>query len=168
MSVDALSQTLVEPGFSAAEARRALENWLADRDHPRCRKPMVEKMARALGVEARQLAAFQSKVLYHRGSPRKAKLLVDLIRGKKADEALNLLTFTTKRAAVNVKKCLSAAIADAEAAQADVTALVVTESRVDEGPRMKRFQPKDRGRAHPIIKAMSHITISVEEKSSSR
>ena len=101
---------------------------------------------------------------YHRGSPRKVALLTDLVRGKDVDTALNLLTFTTKRAAVDVKKALSAAIADAEQANADVTALVVADSRVDDGPRLKRFQPKDRGRAHQILKRMSHITIALEDR----
>jgi large subunit ribosomal protein L22 len=80
------------------------------------------------------------------------------------DEALNLLSFTTKRAAVNMKKALNAAIADAERAEADVTSLYVVESRVDDGGMIKRFQPKDRGRAHPIEKRLSHITIGLEEK----
>ncbi|MFA6045634.1 MAG: 50S ribosomal protein L22 [Phycisphaerales bacterium] len=114
------------------------------------------------------MAAFTSAVNQHRGSPRKAKLLVDLIRGKNVDQALNLLTFTTKKAAVNVKKCLNAAIADAEQAECDITRLFVAESRVDEATPIKRFQPKDRGRAHPIIKRLSHITISVEERGGSR
>ena len=80
------------------------------------------------------------------------------------DDALNVLKFSTKRAAVNVKKVLSAAIADAEQADADVTALYVSESHVNEGKVIKRFRPKDRGRAHAILKQTSHITISVEER----
>jgi ribosomal protein L22 len=80
------------------------------------------------------------------------------------NDALNQLTFTTKRAAVNIKKALSAAIADAEQAEADVTALFVAESRVDGAGMMKRFQPKDRGRAHPIEKRFSNITVAVEER----
>ena len=75
-----------------------------------------------------------------------------------------MLTFSTKRAAVNIKKALTAAIADADQADADVTALYVSQSHVDEGPVMKRFRPKDRGRAHAILKQTSHITIGVEER----
>ena len=70
----------------------------------------------------------------------------------------------TKRAAVNVKKALNAAIADAEQAEADVTQLFVAESRVGDGGMFKRFQPKDRGRAHPIEKRFSNIVIGVEER----
>ena len=99
-----------------------------------------------------------------RGSARKTGLVAAMVRGKRVDKALDMLTFTTKRAAVNVKKALQAAIAQAETADADVTRLFVTEARVDKGQIIKRFQPKDRGRAHSIHKPLSHITISVEER----
>ncbi|MGQ0626957.1 MAG: 50S ribosomal protein L22 [Phycisphaerales bacterium] len=101
---------------------------------------------------------------YHRGSPRKAALLADMVRGKSVDTAINMLTFTTKRAAVNVKKAMNAAVSEAEQASADVTRLIVAESRVDGGPMLKRFQPKDRGRSHRILKRLSHITIALVEK----
>ncbi|MEL7471951.1 MAG: 50S ribosomal protein L22 [Planctomycetota bacterium] len=110
------------------------------------------------------MARFTSEVRFHRGSTQKARLVADLVRGKTVDEALNALTFSHKRATVNIRKALDAAIADAEQADADVTSLVVAESRVDEGPPIKRFRPKDRGRAHPILKGTSHITIAVEER----
>lgn len=159
-----LAAAVERSGLMGTRALSAVDNWLAGRDHPRCKNTDVAKLASAVGAATKDIARFTSEVRYHRGSPRKAKLLVDLVRGKSVDEALNLLTFTTKRAAVNVKKALSAAIADAEQADADVTRLVVVESRVDDGPRIKRFQPKDRGRAHPIIKRLSHLTIGLEEK----
>jgi large subunit ribosomal protein L22 len=81
---------------------------------------------------------------------------------------MNLLSFNTKRAAVNIRKCLAAAIADAQLADASGADLVVCESRVDQAMVIKRFQPKDRGRAHQILKPLSHITVSVEERKSSR
>lgn len=164
LTTQQLSEQLAEPGLSAKDARSALGNWLIDRDHPRCKPKMVAKLSELLRVPAKDLVRFTSQVRSHRGSPRKAGLLVQLIRGQRVDKALNLLTFTTKKAAVNVKKCLSAAIADAEQSDCDVTRLYVSESRVDQAQRIKRFQPKDRGRAHPIIKPLSHITISVEER----
>lgn len=159
-----LAEAIAEPGFGADDAERAIKNWLAGRDHPRCKAARLAKLATTLRVDAKDLASFTSMIRYHRGSPRKAKLLIDLIRGKSVDQAINMLTFTTKRAAVNIKKCLNAAIADAEQADCDVTRLVVAESRVDLAAKMKRFQPKDRGRAHAIIKPLSHIIISVEER----
>ncbi|HRJ50412.1 MAG TPA: 50S ribosomal protein L22, partial [Phycisphaerales bacterium] len=91
-----------------------------------------------------------------------------LIRGQPVEKALNLLGFNTRRAAVNIRKCLSAAIAEAQTVEADEGKLVVSISTVDEGPRMKRFQPKDRGRAHQILKRFSHITVGVEEKSAKK
>ena len=99
-----------------------------------------------------------------RVTPMKARRMIDLIRGKNVVTAENMLTFTTKRAAVDVKKALLAARAEAEQANADVETLVVTESTVGAGPHMKRFQPKDRGRAHPILKRSSHITVVLEQR----
>ncbi|CAG0974178.1 50S ribosomal protein L22 [Phycisphaerales bacterium] len=161
-----LGEAIAEKGFDADDAERAIRNWIAGRDYPRCKASRLTQIAGLLSMPARDLVAFTSQVRYHRGSPRKARLLADLIRGKNVDQALNLLTFTTKRAAVNLKKCLNAAIADAEQAECDVTRLFVAESRVNNAPVIKRFQPKDRGRAHAIIKPLSHITISVEERPS--
>jgi large subunit ribosomal protein L22 len=159
-----LAEAVSRTGLDGDRAASAINNWIAGRDHPRCKAADIAKLAAAIGAEPKDIARFTSQVVYHRGSPRKASLLVDLVRGKGVDEALNLLAFTTKRAAVNIRKALSAAIADAEQADADVTALYVAESRVDDGPRIKRFQPKDRGRAHPITKRLSHITVGVEER----
>src|SRR5262245_40439013 len=152
VTVEQLAEAMAEPGFDAKTAERALRNWLRGSDHPRCNGKLMKKLSSALRVAPKDIGRFVSEVRHHRGSPRKARLLADLIRGKKVDVAVNMLTFTTKRAAMNIKKALNAAIADAELNEADVTRLVVVESRVDEGSRIKRFQPKDRGRAHPIIK----------------
>ena len=159
-----LARAVERPGFQGERAVSAVRNWMRGSDHPRCRHEDIGKLAQALGCEVGRIARFTSVMKYHRGSPRKVALLTDLVRGKDVDTALNLLTFTTKRAAVDVKKALSAAIADAEQANADVTALVVADSRVDDGPRLKRFQPKDRGRSHRILKRLAHITIALQEK----
>lgn len=164
VAVERLAEAVQRTGLGGEDAIRAIKNWMRDNDHPRCKAPDIKKMAEVLGVEPSKIAKFECILRYHRGSPRKVKLLTDLIRGKDINTAMNLLTFTTKRAAVNVKKALSAAIADAQQVSADETLLVVGESRVDEGPTLKRFQEKDRGRAHPIMKRMSHITIALEEK----
>ena len=155
LSVEQLAQAMAAPGFSADRAASALSNWMRGSDHPRCDKKTIERLAGLLRVAPKELARFTSKVNSHRGSPRKARLVADLIRGKKVEEALNLLRFSNKRAAVNLQKCLT---------DADINRLVVVESTVDEGSRMKRFNQKDRGRAHAIIKCFSHITIGVEEK----
>jgi len=103
----------------------------------------------------------------HRGAriaPRKVQLVVDLIRGKRIEEADTILRLSKKRAAVYVRQALTAARANADRAEADVRKLVVVDARVDTGPTMKRFQPKDRGRAHQILKRTSHITVAVDVK----
>lgn len=164
MTREQLAQAIERDGLKGERALTALGNWMRGSNHPRARATDIAKLAAALGVRSKDIATFTSQVNFHRGSPRKVGLIVDLVRGKPVEEALNMLTFTTKRAAVNVKKCLAAAIADAEQNDADVTNLVVSEARVDDAPRIKRFNQKDRGRAHQILKRLSHITVSVQER----
>jgi large subunit ribosomal protein L22 len=164
LTPEALGQAIERTGLKGADTAKAVRNWMAGRDHPRAKKPDVVALATALGCSPKDIAKFTSMVRHHRGSPRKAKLVVDLVRGKPVDQALNLLTFSTKRAATNLRKALSAAIAEAELNDADISRLYVSESRVDGATHIKRFQPKDRGRAHQILKRTSHITISVEER----
>ena len=96
-------------------------------------------------------------------SPQKARLVIDQIRGQRYDQALTTLEMSKKRAAVLVKNALVAAYHNADQAEANVRRLKVIDARVDAGPTIKRFQPKDRGRAHPILKRTSHITVSVDE-----
>jgi len=97
-------------------------------------------------------------------SPTKAGPVMELIRGKKVDQALAVLQLSKKRAAVLIRQALRSAIANADQAEVDIRRLVVTDARVDQGPIMKRWQPKDRGRAHPIWKRTSHITVAVDQK----
>lgn len=163
-SVEQLAQAIERPSLKGKKAISAVTNWMRNNDHPRCKAEDVRKLADALGVEASRIAKFTCIYKFHRGSPRKASLLTDLIRGKPVLTAQNLLTFTTKRAAVDIKKALLSAIADAEAASADTTKLVVIESAADKAIIMKRIHQKDRGRAHSIHKPMSHIIVSLAEK----
>jgi len=97
-------------------------------------------------------------------APRKARLVADMIRGKPVDEALTALDFSKRRGASFMKKALLAARGNADQAEADTRRLVITDCRVNDGPTIKRFQPKDRGRAHPILKRTSHLIVSVDEK----
>ncbi len=101
---------------------------------------------------------------FARISPQKARLVVDMIRGRDYDDAVALLNFSKKRAAVFVRRALESAQANADQAEADVRNLYVSEAFVNEGPTMKRFQPKDRGRAHPILKRTCHIHVAVDER----
>lgn len=101
---------------------------------------------------------------YVRISPRKARQVVNLIRGKKAQEALVLLRFIPKKAARLVYKVLKSAIANAENNwNMDVENLVVSKAYVDQGPIWKRVHPRAFGRAYLIRKRTSHITIVVSE-----
>lgn len=109
------------------------------------------------------MAKWTSIHRYARMSPRKVRLVSGLIADRPVREALDLLKFTRKRACVFVDKVLRAAMADADEQEADVRNLYVHEARVDEGPTIKRFRPKDRGRAHPIMKRTSHIVVTVGE-----
>jgi len=108
--------------------------------------------------------AWKSSHRFARIAPRKARLVVDLIRGMDAAEALDLLKFTNKRAAVFVDKILRAAVAGADEAAADTDNLFIADARVDQGPTIKRGRAKDRGRYHVILKRTSHITLVVEER----
>ena len=107
-----------------------------------------------------------SATLRHiRMSPRKALLVVDLIRGKQVEPALAILQFSPKKGAKLAFKLLQSAVANArEQARADVDRLWVTKSWVDEGRTLKRLMPAAHGRATPIRKRSSHMTIVVGEK----
>ncbi len=101
---------------------------------------------------------------FARIAPRKARLVAEMIRGQRIDHALTALKFSKKRAAWYFKAVLRSALANAEEQDANVASLFVSESRVDEGPTIKRWQPKDRGRAHPILKRTSHLYIKLDER----
>ena len=97
-------------------------------------------------------------------SPQKARLVADLIRGKKVDNALSILTYCPKRGADIIKKVVESAIANAEHNEgADVDELKVSTIFVDEGPTMKRLMPRAKGRSDRIFKRTCHITVKVAE-----
>jgi large subunit ribosomal protein L22 len=96
-------------------------------------------------------------------SPRKVRLVVDLVRGMKAQDAIAQLGFVNKRAARPVKKLLQSAVANAEHNHAlDPTSLTVSTIRVDEGPTLKRYRPKAMGRASLIARRTSHVSVILE------
>ncbi len=100
-----------------------------------------------------------------RGSPQKLNLVAALIRNKKAGDALSILAFSRKAMAVDVRKCLASAIANAENNHnLDVDALVVKEASVGKGLVMKRFATRARGRSTRIIKPFSRLRIVVREQ----
>lgn len=98
-------------------------------------------------------------------APRKVRLVVDLIRGKKVGEAIAILKHTPKAASPVVEKVLNSALANADHNyNMDLDNLYVTEVYVDGGPVLKRFRPRAQGRAFRIHKRTSHITVVVGEK----
>lgn len=102
---------------------------------------------------------------YARLSPRKTRLVADQIRGKRVDQALDLLAFSNKKPAGIIKKVLESAIANAEHNDgADIDELKITAIYVDQGPTLKRLLPRARGRADRILKPTSHITVTVAEQ----
>ena len=105
-----------------------------------------------------------AKLRMLRTSPQKLNLVAALIRGKKVEKALNDLTFSNKRIASDVKKCLQSAIANAENNHnLDVDALVVAEAYVGKNLIMKRGRPRARGRYGRIMKPFSELTIKVRQ-----
>ena len=102
---------------------------------------------------------------YLRGSPQKARLVVDMIRGKNVNAALAVLQYTNKRAADGIEKCVRSAVANAnEQDVAPRNTLYVARAWADPGPIIKRFQPKDRGKAYPIKKRTSHLVVELDER----
>lgn len=107
----------------------------------------------------------RAEARYIRVSPQKARLVVDLIRGRNAGEALTILQTTNKRIAPIVEKVLRSAIANAQnrSTDVDVDKLVVRAAYVNEGPRMKRIRPAPMGRAYRYQRRMAHIAVEVAE-----
>ena len=107
----------------------------------------------------------QATAKYVRISPRKVKIVIDLIRGKSATDAQAILMYTPKSAAPAIQKVLNSAIANAENnLSLNRDDLYVAECYANQGPTMKRIQPRDRGRAYRILKRSSHIPIILDQK----
>lgn len=105
----------------------------------------------------------RSTLHYLRMSPRKVRLVADMVRGMQVEQALNTLRFVNRAASKPVKKVIESALANAENNEGlDVDSLWIGEIRVDEGPTIKRFRPRARGRACPIKKRTSHISVVLE------
>jgi len=112
-----------------------------------------------------------AKAKYIRTSPQKAKLVLDLIRGKKASEALSILRFTKKSVARDIEKALRSAIANAvnvadknQRRRLDEDDLYVSACYADRGPVLKRVRPAPMGRAYQVLKRSAHLTVRVAER----
>lgn len=107
-----------------------------------------------------------AKANFQRISPRKARVVINMVRGRDTDEALQLLEFTPKAAAPIVKKLLASAVANAKQKAPTAADLYISKATVDQGPNshLRRWRPRAMGRATPIVKGVSHITIELSER----
>ena len=112
----------------------------------------------------------KAQAKYVRCTPMKARRIVNVVRGKRAVEAVGMLRFAPQAAAVPVRKVIESAIANArfkaerDGEHFDENDLFITEVYADEGPTLKRFRPRAQGRAGRILKRTSHITVVLKEK----
>lgn len=161
-----LAAHLAHGGMSKDDALSAIRNWKKGLYSPNPGRDDIDRLASALGVEAPAISEWRASLRYAPMSASKVRLVTQLIAGREVQDALDLLTFTHKRAAPAIRKVLQSAIANADEQEADVDNLYVSEARVDQAGRRigtKTWHPKDRGRAHPIRKEASHIHITVSE-----
>ena len=109
---------------------------------------------------------FQASHRFARIAPRKARLIMDLIRGRDVDDAIAMLKFSKQRASGMVEKVIRSAVANAnEQETAPIrNTLYVAKAWADPGPTIKRFQPKDRGKAYSIMKRTSHLVVTIDER----
>jgi large subunit ribosomal protein L22 len=108
--------------------------------------------------------AFEAKLKYLRISPRKVRLVADMVRGKKVDEAQTILTFTVKKGAQPILKLLNSALANVKNnAKQNTDNLIISKIIVNEGPTLKRMMPRAKGRGDRIMKRTSHIVLVLDE-----
>jgi large subunit ribosomal protein L22 len=166
ISMDELASHLARGGFDRQKALVAVKNWQKGLLKPEPKTEDIRRLATALSVEVNDLMDWRSSYRYAPMSARKARLVTEMITGRRIQEAMDILKFTRKRAATMIDKVLKSAVADADEQQADVDNLYISSARVDDaGIRIgtKRWIPKDRGRAHPINKKACHIHVTVTQ-----
>ena len=111
------------------------------------------------------MATFKASHRYARIAPRKARLIMDLVRGRDVDDAITMLRFAKQRASGMIEKVIRSAVANANEREVPTReTLYVAKAWVDPGPIIKRFQPKDRGKAYPIQKKTSHLVVELGER----
>src|SRR5215467_5390759 len=117
---------------------------------------------------------FKAQTRFVRVSPQKARLVLDLIKGKRVEEALNTLAFTKKRVAAKVEKLVRSALENAnylnteKGTDIDVDNLYVKRAVANDGPRMKRIRPAPMGRAYRYVRRISHLEVALAERNGDR
>ena len=122
-----------------------------------------EKKKALARKEARAARGARAVLRGYRMSSRKARVMADLIRGKTVESAMTLLSFQQRKAALPIRKLLDSAVANAEHKNMDIDKLLVARVLVDKGPIMKRWLPRAHGRATPLKKQTSHVTVELVE-----
>jgi len=166
MNSEQLAGYLVKAGRDRKEALAAVKNWQRGLFKPQPDADDIRRLAGALSVDINDLADWQSSYRFAPISARKARLVAQLITGRSVQDAMDILKYTRKRAAMMMDKTLKSAVANADEQQAEVDNLYVCSARVDDaGVRIgtKRWMAKDRGRAHPIRKKACHIHVTVTQ-----
>ena len=116
---------------------------------------------------------FRAQARYMRVSPQKARLVLDLIKGRRVEDALNTLTFTNKRVAATIQKLLRSAVENAnylsseKGIDVDIDSLYVKRAIANDGPRLKRIRPAPMGRAFRYVRRIAHIEIELAERGKS-
>jgi len=110
------------------------------------------------------MTEIKAELKSYRQSPRKVRLVANTVKGKKVEEALTLLSFVPKAAALPLKKLLASAVANAKNLSIPVEKLVIKEMRVDNGGILYRRQPRSRGMANPIRKRVSRVKVVLGDK----
>ena len=108
--------------------------------------------------------SFTATHRFARISPRKARLMMNLIKGRDVDEAITLLRFNKQRSAVLISQVVKSAVANANEKEASTNTLYVKRAVANPGPIIKRFQPKDRGKAYEIKKRTSHLVVELDQR----
>ncbi len=166
MDIEQLADRLAGVRFNKKQAVAAIKNWQKGLHKPKPRADDIRRLAGALSIEVNDITDWRSSYRFAPISASKARLVTQLIAGRRVQDAMDILKFTRKRAATMIDKVLRSAVADADEQQVDVDNLYVSSARVDDaGIRIgtKRWIPKDRGRAHPIHKKACHIHITVTQ-----
>jgi large subunit ribosomal protein L22 len=166
VTAEQLAGQIARGGLNEKSAAKAIKNWQKGLFKPIPRSEDVRNLATALTAEFNDLVDWQSSYRYAPISPRKARLVTELIVGRSVQDAMDILKFTKNRAAMIINKVLKSAVSDADEQQADVDNLYISCARVDDaGIRIgtKRWIPKDRGRAYSLSKKACHIYITVTQ-----
>jgi large subunit ribosomal protein L22 len=165
VSVGDLASKVARTGLDEDKAHAAIKNWERGLMRPQPSRADIDALASGLGVGREDLLVWTASHRYAPMAPRKLRLIAGLVRGRRLQDALDVLKFTHQRGARMFEGVLRSALANADEQEADVERLYVSETAVNEaGIRQgtKRWRPKDRGRTVPVTRLCSHILVSLD------